>query len=84
MAIKDLLKINEMDFDIYGNESELAFMAKPRESGKIDFKRTAIMFSCSDCFFDKMFNKKIVSALDIAKANLAMHVHDVIIYRSHP
>jgi hypothetical protein len=80
MAIKDLLKINEMDFDIYGNESELAFMVKPGESGKIDFKKTAIMLSCSDCDGNKMFDQKVVSALDVAKANIPMHVYDVIIY----
>jgi hypothetical protein len=84
MAIKDLLKINEMDFDIYGNKSELAFMIKPRENGRIDFKKTAIMLSCTNCFDDKIFNQKVVSALDVAKANLPMHVYDVIIYPSLP
>jgi hypothetical protein len=84
MAIKDLLKINEMDFDIYGNESELAFMVKPGNSGKIDFRKTAIMFSCSDCDGNKIFDQKVVSALDVAKANIPMHVYDVIIYPSQP
>ena len=83
MAIRDLLKINEMDFDIYGNQSELAFMAKPTENGKIDFSKTAVMFTCSDCFDDKIFRQKIVSALDVAKANLPMRINDVIIYPSH-
>ena len=41
MAIKELLRLNEMNFDIYGTTSELAFMVKPVESGKIDFKKTA-------------------------------------------
>ena len=82
MAIKELLKINEMDFDIYGNESDLAFMVKPGTSGKIDFKKTAVMLTCSDCFDDKIFRQKEVSALDIAKANLPVRVNDVIIYPS--
>ena len=80
MAIKDLLKINEMDFDIYGNGSDLAFMVKPDETGKIDFKKTAVMLSCRNCFDDKMFNQQVVSALDVAKNNLPMYVYDVIIY----
>ncbi len=83
MPIKELLKINEMDFDIYGNESELAFMVKPKEKGKIDFNKTAVMLSCSNCFDDKMFSQKVVSALDVAKANLPMRVYDVIIYPSY-
>ena len=83
MAIKELLKINEMDFDIYGNASELAFMVKPGENGKIDFKKTAVMLSCNNCYDNKMFNQKVVSALDVAKANLPMYVYDVIIYPSH-
>ena len=80
MPIKDLLKINQMDFDIYGTESDLAFMVKPEVSGKIDFKKTAVLLSCSSCFDNKIFNQKQVSALDVAKANLPMHVYDVIIY----
>ena len=83
MPIKELLKINEMDFHIYGNESELAFMVKPGENGRIDFKKTAIMLSCSDCDGNKMFDQKVVSALDVAKANIPMHVYDVIIYPSN-
>ena len=82
MALKDLLKINEMDFDIYGNKSELAFIVKPNGEGKIDFKKTAVMLSCHECFDNKIFNQKIVSALDVAKANLPMRVFDVVIYTS--
>lgn len=82
MALKDLLKINETDFDIYGNKSELAFIIKPNEYGKIDFRKTAIMLSCHECFDNKIFNQKEVSALDIAKANLPMRVFDIVIYAS--
>ena len=83
MALKDLLKINETDFDIYGNKSELAFLVKPNEYGKIDFKKTAVMLGCHECFDNKIFNQPIVSALDVAKANLPMRVFDVVIYPSH-
>ena len=82
MGLKDLLKINEMDFDIYGNRSELAFLAKPNPYGKIDFKKTAVMLSCNECFNNKIFNQTLVSALDIAKANLPMRVFDIVIYAS--
>lgn len=81
MALKDLLKINEMDFDIYGNTSELSFLVKPNAFGKIDFKKTAIMLSCHQCYDNKIFNQKEVSALQVAKANLPMRVFDVVIYR---
>lgn len=82
MALKDLLKINEMDFDIYGNKSELAFLAKPNQYGKVDFKKTAVMLSCHQCYDNKIFNQTLVSALDVAKANLPMRVFDVVIYPS--
>ncbi|MEO5781954.1 MAG: hypothetical protein ABIQ07_01705 [Ginsengibacter sp.] len=83
MALKDLLKINEVDFDIYGNKSELAFIVKPNESGKVDFRKTAVMLSCHECFDNKIFDQKLVSALDVAKANLPMRVFDVVIYASN-
>jgi hypothetical protein len=81
MALKELLLINEMDFDIYGNKSDMAFLVKPNAYGKIDFKKTAIMLSCHQCFDNKIFNQKEVSALDVAKANLPMRVFDVVMYR---
>lgn len=80
MALKDLLKINEMDFDIYGNKSDLAFLAKPNQFGKVDFKQTAVMLSCHECFDNKIFNQVLVSALDVAKANLPMRVFDIVVY----
>lgn len=82
MALKDLLKINEMDFDIYGNKSELAFLAKPNQYGKVDFKKTAVMLSCHQCYDNKIFNQTLVSALEVAKANLPMRVFDVVVYPS--
>jgi hypothetical protein len=83
MTIRDLLKINKMDFNIYGNKSELAFMVKPGLNGQIDFNKTAVMFSCDNCNDDEIFNQQEVSALDVAKKNLPMRVFDVIIYPSH-
>ena len=80
MSLKDLLKINESDFDIYGNKSELSYLIKPDQSGKIDFSKTAIMLSCHECFENKLFNKQLVSALDLAKANLAVKVFDIVLY----
>lgn len=81
MALKDLLKINEMDFDIYGNKSEMSFLVKPNVYGKIDFTKTAVMLSCHQCFDNKIFNQKEVSALDVARANLPVRVFDIVIYR---
>ncbi len=80
MTVKELLQLNEMDFEIYGNTSDLSFMVKPGERGKINFKKTAIMLSCDNCNSNKMFNQQLVNALDVAKKNLPMYVYDVIIY----
>ena len=82
MDLRELLRINEMDFDIYGSKSDLAFMVKPMETGKIDFKKTAVTLSCNSCDDIKIFNKKVISALDVAKQDVPMYVNDVIIYPS--
>ncbi len=82
MSIEDLLKLNETDFEIYGNQSELGLMIKPGANGKIDFKNTAVMLSCKNCNNDKFFQKQEVSALAVAKENLPMYVFDIIIYPS--
>ena len=83
MGLRDLLKINETDFDIYGNKSDLAFLVKPNDYGKIDFKKTAVMLSCHECFDNKIFNQTVVSALEVAKANIPMRIFDVVIYPFH-
>jgi hypothetical protein len=80
MSLKDLLRLNEMNFYIYGNKSTLAFMVKPEETGKINFRKTGIMLSCNDCYDNKIFNQPEISALDVAKANLPMRVFDIILY----
>lgn len=82
MGLKELLRLNEMDFGIYGNSSDLAFMVKPGDNGKIDFKKTAVMLSCNNCDDIKMFNQQVVSALDVARKDLPMYINDVIIYPS--
>lgn len=82
MDIKELLRLNQKDFNIYGNASELAFMVKPAESGKIDFKRTAVMLGCNSCDDIKMLNQPEVSAIAVVKKELPMYINDVILYPS--
>jgi len=82
MDIKELLRLNQKDFNIYGNASELAFMVKPAESGKIDFKKTAVMLGCNSCDDIKMLNQPEVSAIAVVKKDLPMYVNDVILYPS--
>jgi|SRR6185437_2197493 hypothetical protein len=80
MELKDVLRLNEADFDIYGNKSDFAFMVNPDNSGKINFKKTALMFNCRDCSDNIIFDQPDISALDIVKARLPMRVFDIIIY----
>jgi hypothetical protein len=82
MSIKELLKLNEKDFEIYGNQSAQAFMIKPGNSGKIDFKKTAIMLSCNNCNNERLLNVPAVSAIDVAEENLPMYVYYFIMYPS--
>ena len=80
MSLKELLRINTEDFEIYGNRSELSFMVKPGSNGKIDFKKSAITLSCNNCNDDKIFNAAVVKALDIAEENLPVYVYNIIIF----
>ena len=80
MALKDVLRLNEADFDIYGTKSDFAFMVNPDNKGKINFKKTALMFNCRDCSDARIFDQPDISALDIVKARLPMKVFDIIIY----
>ena len=80
MSIKELLKLNEMDFHIYGKNADLAFMVVPEQTGNIDFTKTAVILNCNYCNDNIMFNSDMVSGLEVAKSNLPMKVHDIIVY----
>lgn len=80
MSVKELLKLNQKDFEIYGSRSEKAFMIKQENSGKIDFKKIAVMMSCNNCNDDRLLKNSAVKAQDIADDNLPMYVYHIILY----
>jgi len=80
MSLIDLLKLNGKDFEIYGNQSEMAFMVKPGVSETIDFKKTTITLGCSNCNNNNLFRTSTtLSALGIAGENLPVYVYNIII-----
>jgi hypothetical protein len=79
MNLMELLKLNGKDFEFYGNQSELSFVIKPGDDGKIDFKKTVVTLSCSNCNNNRVFNTSIVSALDIAGENLPISVYNIML-----
>ena len=83
MGLKELLKINTEDFEIYGNHSELALMAKPGGNGKIDFKKTAITLSCNNCNNEKIFNTSILKAMELVDENLPVYIYNILIFPEH-
>ena len=83
MNVKELLRLNQGDFDIYGNKSELAYMVKPKGNGKIDFKKTAVTLNCASCDELKIFNQEEVSAIEVTKKDIPMYVNEVILYPSN-
>lgn len=84
MSIKELIKLNENDFEVYGNQSDLAYMVKPGSNGKIDFRKTAVMFNCRGCNNDSHFDSPEIRALDIVRQEFPMYVFDIILYPTHP
>jgi hypothetical protein len=79
MNLMELLKLNGNDFEFYGNQSELSFIIKSEDGGKIDFKKTVITLSCSNCNNNRVFNTSILSALDIAGENLPVSVYNIML-----
>jgi len=82
MEVKELLRLNQADFDIYGNQSEFAFMIKPAADGNIDFKKTSVTLSCPSCEDLNIFNQRQISALEVTRKDIPMYVRDVILYPS--
>ncbi len=74
MTIKELLKLNSNDFEIYGKRSDFAFMIKPEKMGAIDFRKVGITLNCLDCDKTKLFDASVVKANDVAEADLLVNV----------
>jgi hypothetical protein len=82
MSIKELLKLNEKDFEFYGNQSEFAFIVNPKSKGNLNFKTFSVTLSCTNCNNDRLFNAMKVNALDVTRENLPMYVYTIIIFPS--
>ena len=79
MKLKELLRINENDFQFYGRNSEFAFMVDPQSPGNIDFKKAGIMLGCIDCNGSSLLNNAKVSAADAIKNSLSLHIFYIMI-----
>ena len=80
MLLEELIKLNGKDFLIYGDKSNYPFMVRPDNKGKIDFRKTAVMLTCNNCYDNDIFNKVSVSATEVLKAHLNLKVFDIILY----
>ena len=80
MSVRELLRLNQADFEVYGNNSQFSFMIQPSSAGKINFRTTAIMLSCDECDTNPIFNRQTVRAIELAKSNIPAKVHDIILY----
>lgn len=74
MSVKELLKLNAADFEIFGKRSEFANMIKPEKNGNIDFRESGITFNCPGCDYNNLFDTSLIKAKDIAGENLPVTV----------
>ncbi len=84
MSLKELVRLNEADFEIYGSQSEFAFMAKPDTHSKIDFQKTGIMLNCMGCNEENVFRRTSLSAAALVRQDFPMYVYDVVLFNSQP
>ncbi len=74
MTVKELLKLNNNDFEIYGKRSEFAFMIKPEKRGNLDFRKAGITLNCLNCGINKLFDVSVVNARNVAEEDLLITV----------
>lgn len=80
LDIKELVKLNKNDFEIYGKNSEFAFIIKPVKEGAIDFSKTGIALNCFNCTNRKLFDASIVNATNVVNENLLVSVKSIFIF----
>jgi len=74
MSIRELLELNEKDFQFYGVNSDFSMMVEPESKGNIDFKKTGIMLSCLDGTGSPLLKRHVISAEEAVENRLALHV----------
>ncbi|MEI9946023.1 MAG: hypothetical protein WDN26_17605 [Chitinophagaceae bacterium] len=79
MKLKEVIQMNESDFDFFGQESEFAMMAVPEKKGIIDFKKTGIVLSCLNCTNTPAISSAKVSAESAAGSNLSIYVLSIVL-----
>ena len=79
MRISEILRINENDFNVYGNQSEFAMMAVPEKKGNIDFKSTGAVFGCLNCSGNPTMRKEKVSAQGTVDAGLQLYITSLVL-----
>jgi len=79
MTIKELMDLNEYDFEFFGRNSEFSYMASPNSKGRVDFKKTGITFGCFNCNNSDLMTNEVIKASDAIKAGLTLYVVYVMI-----
>lgn len=79
MRIKDLLKLNVIDFKFYGRSSEYSFMVVPEKTKYIDFTGLGIMLGCFNCNGASLLDAAKVSAEEATRQELALYVSCIMI-----
>jgi hypothetical protein len=82
MSLKELLTLNESDFEIYGSQSDMAFMVKPDGKGKIDFEKTGVMLNCMGCNEENVFRRTSLSAASLLRNDFPVYVYDLVVFNS--
>lgn len=74
ISIRELLDLNEGDFEFYGRDSEFSYMVVPESNGNIDFKKIGITLGCFDCASSSLLDQRKISVRSAIERGLAMHV----------
>lgn len=80
MGLRQLLQLNQEDFQFYGRNSELSFMVEPNNTGRVDFKKVGIMLNCLECSSNtRLLENTKVSAADAIDNSLSLNVFYIMI-----
>jgi hypothetical protein len=79
MSIRELLDLNERDFNFYGEDSEFSMMIEPKNTGRINFQNVGIMLSSLDGTGSPILKKQKISAEEAVDNRLALHISYIVL-----
>lgn len=80
MSLNDLVKVNNQHIELFGWNSEQPGYATLNNSGKLDFRRVGLQFTCLDCRDDRYYSQtNLIKSESLLRSQSRVYISKMIL-----